>query len=254
LNIKKEPSIMEINAKSQRALLWASLILSQIYTIGYVYLVDFWPPMPPMLDASQVAELYARHNLQFRAGTVLMMLSSAFYLLFTVVVGAQIARCEKGYPIWSKLQLLGGTLGTLMLNFPPFIWSVAAFTVDGDPAITRVIHAAGWLCFVSTPTFFMLQMIAIGVIAFSKNNDSLSAFPRWLGYISFWTALGSVFGLAAVLFKIGPFAWNGALAFYLPLVVFAVWFVSLYVSLFKAIGRQERAARPLQGSYQSQYV
>jgi hypothetical protein len=236
-SIKKGKTEMHSTAKTQKWLLWSSLLLSQPYTVAYVYLLNFWPPVSPTLSPEQVVALYAGHNIEFRAGAALMMLSGAFYLLFTVVLAAQLARCETGFRLWSKLTLTGGTLATCSLVFPPFMWAVAAFTVERDAGLTMILHEIGWLSFVATPTFFVLQMIAIGVIAFSGDQSPRPLFPRWLGYVSLWTALGSVFGLAALVFKTGPFAWNGALAFYLPLIVFAIWFVSLYISLFKAISR-----------------
>ena len=232
---------MEIDAKSQRALLWATIVLSQVYTWAYVYLVDFWPPVSPTLDANQVLELYTRHPLQFRAGTVLMMLSGAFYLPFAMVVSAQMARVEKGYPIWSKFQMTASTLGTWLFAFPPFLWAVAAFSVERDPALTLLMHEMGWLCFVAPASYFPMQLIPIGVVAFSRHNNANSAFPRWLGYLTFWTALGGVFGNACVMFKTGPFAWNGALAFYLPLTIFSVWLIAMLITLFRTISRQEHA-------------
>jgi hypothetical protein len=39
-------------------------------------------------------------------------------------------------------------------------------------------------------------------------------------------------------FKTGPFAWNGLLAFWLPISAFAVWFVVIFLVLKKAIYRE----------------
>ena len=234
---------MEINAKSQRALIWTFVALSQVYTWSYVYLVGFWPPPSPALDATQVLQMYAQHNMQFRVGVVLMMLSGAFFLPLIIVISAQMARCEKGYPLWSKLQLTTGTLGTWLFAFPPFLWGVAAFSVERDPALTLLMHEFSWLCFVTPPSYFAMQMIPIGIVSFSKDNDVNSPFPRWLGYLTFWMALTGSFGVAAILFKSGPFAWNGLFPFYLPIAVYSVWLVSICITLFGAIKRQEQAAK-----------
>ena len=42
-------------------------------------------------------------------------------------------------------------------------------------------------------------------------------------------------------FKTGPFAWNGLLAFWVPLVIFFVWFLVMFVALLKTIREQESA-------------
>ena len=234
---------MEINAKSQRALIWTFIALSQVYTWSYVSLVGFWPPPSPALDAAAVLQMYADHNMQFRVGIILMMFSGAFFLPLTVVISAQMARLEKGYPIWSKLQLTTGTLGAWLFAFPPFLWGVAAFSVERAPELTLLVHEMGWLCFVVPPSYFAMQMIPIGVVTFSKDNNDSSPFPRWFGYLTFWMAVSGSFGAAAMLFKTGPFAWNGLFPFYLPIIIFSAWLVSLCCTLFPAIRRQEQLAQ-----------
>jgi len=229
--------------KSQRALLWIAIAFSQIYTWSFVYLLDFWPPVSPTLTAAQVLALYSQHNMQFRSGIALMMISGAFCQPFNVVVAAQMARCETGYPLWSRMQLSAGTLGTWLFAFPPFLWGVAAFSVDRNPQITLLVHELAWLCFVTPPTYFALQLIPIAVIALSNKNPSDCAFPRWIGYLTIWTAISASTGVMAMLFKTGPFAWNGILSFYMPLTIFSTWLISMVITMFRAIGRQERAAK-----------
>lgn len=232
---------MHIDAKSQRALLWVFIILSTIYSTAYVSLLDFWPPISPALNAEEVLRLYSEHNMRFRTGVVLMMLSAGFYIPLTVVISGQMERYEKGYPIWSRVQLIAGMLGTWLFAFPPFMWGVAAFTVERDPALTLVLHEIAWLCFVTPPSYFAMQVIPIGVVAFSKYNDDMSPFPRWFGYLTFWMAVSGSFGIAAMLFRTGPFAWNGWFSFYTPLFIFLIWLVALMFTMFRAIGQQEAA-------------
>jgi hypothetical protein len=240
-----------MDAKGQRALLWIFIALSQIYTWSYVFLLNFWPPVPATLSATQIVDLYAQHNMQFRIGVVLMMISGAFCQPFNVVVAAQMARCEGQSPLWSRMQLSTGTLGTWLFGFPPFLWGVAAFSVDRNPQLTVLIHEFAWLCFVTPPTYFALQLIPIGVVSLSRSNQSDTAFPHWIGFLTIFTALGSSSGVMAMLFRSGPFAWNGIIAFYLPLTLFSSWLICMTVNLFRAIGRQERAAHSKRGPRES---
>jgi hypothetical protein len=41
-------------------------------------------------------------------------------------------------------------------------------------------------------------------------------------------------------FKEGPFGWNGILAFFVPLVVFAIWIAVMVVLLRQAINAEEQ--------------
>jgi len=65
-------------------------------------------------------------------------------------------------------------------------------------------------------------------------------FPRWLGYLSFWAAASFLFGGLNPLFRSGPMAYDGLLAWWLGLIVFTVWIVAVtYSLLFVAIPQQE---------------
>ena len=235
---------MHINAKSQRALLWVFLIGANIYTLAFWKLMGFFPPVPANLSDAEIVPLYADHNIQFLIGAVIMMASAGFQIPLIIVVAAQMARLEKGYALWSKMQLVAGTLGTWLFAFPPFLWGVTAFTVERDPALTQMLHEMAWLCFVTPPTYFALQVFPMAIVAMSKdNNDPLSAFPRWFGYLTFWEGIAGIFGMMGMLFKVGPFAWNGWFAFYLPVVTFAIWLACLLPLLFRGIRLQEAAAK-----------
>jgi hypothetical protein len=49
-------------------------------------------------------------------------------------------------------------------------------------------------------------------------------------------------GFAVGLFKVGPFAWNGVIAFWVPAVVFGIWFNLMIFAMLKAI-KQDVLAR-----------
>jgi hypothetical protein len=232
---------MEINAKSQRGMIWVFMIMSTIYSVAYWKLLKFFPPVAANLSPPEIAKLYSENNMEFRSGVAIMMLTAGFYIPLTVVISAQLARLEKGYPLWSKMQLIAGMLGTWLFAFPPFMWGVTAFTVERDPALTSILHEIAWLCFVTPPSYFALQVFPIAIVSMSKDNRSDSPFPRWFGYLTFWMGVTGSFGVAAMLLKTGPFAWNGWFSFYLPLFAFFLWLSCLIPLLFRAIRQQEAA-------------
>lgn len=83
----------------------------------------------------------------------------------------------------------------------------------------------------------------MGIISLSRNNAGTehSPFPRWLGYLTLWMLACAELGTLAMIFKTGPFAWNGFFTFWLPLTIYAVWYTALTTLMLKAITRQERA-------------
>jgi hypothetical protein len=232
-----------IDARTQRALIWLTLILIAIFSAGYMML-GFFPPPEPTATAEQIKELYASHNMQSRVGVVLCLFSGAFLLPWSVVVAAQMARLEKGVPLWAILQFGAGILGTIFLWGPPLFWGTAAFSVERDPSLTLLMHEVGWLTFITPLCAFPMQLVAVGVVSLGKKeeDDKVSAFPRWIGYLTLWQAVQSLGGLAAMLFKSGAFAWNGLFPFYLPLTLYGVWTVALAYTMLRAIRHQETLA------------
>lgn len=232
-----------MSTKSQKALIWAGVILSLIYFGGYALLMGFLPPPSPSMGAAEVARMYSQNILQFRIGVVLMVISGGFYLPWTVVISVQMARYEKDIPVWSIMQGLGGALGTALFIAPPLFWGVAAFSPERDPAVTLIMHELAFLTFITPVSVFPLQLVSIAVIGLSKKDDVHSAFPRWVGYFTFWMIVSGECGVAALLFKSGPFAWNGLFPFWLPLILFGAWLSALVFTMLRAIGHQEQAAR-----------
>ena len=234
---------MRIDTRSQRALIWAGVIMANVFTLAFVYLLEFWPLPAPTMGAADVLTLYTRHNLQFKFGVVVMCLSSCFFLPWAVVICAQMARIEKGFPLWTLLAAMANTLGVWLFSFPPILWGVASFMMERNSEITLLMHQFGWLCFVAPANYFLLQTIPLTVVSLSRHNTSAdTAFPRWLGWLTIWTGILGSSGVMAFVFNVGPFAWNGIISFYLPLVVFTGWIIAFVTCLLRAIRLQESAA------------
>ena len=229
--------------KLQRWLIVITIILANLYAAAFI-MMGLLPVPSPSLALEQVIEIYAENNLQFRIGVCIMIVTGAWYLPWSVVLCLQMARIEKGVPVMSIVQVLASTNGTWLFAIPPVFWGVVAFSIDRDPSLSMLMHEFSWLYFVTPASFFLFQLIPIAVVSLSKDNtDPHSPFPRWLGWLTVWSAITGELGFLAQLFKSGPFAWNGLFPFYLPIAVFTVWVVCLVVTLWKSLKYQELSAQ-----------
>lgn len=231
-----------MNATSQRVMIWAGMLLSGVYTVGFAFLMNLFPLPPPLLGVEEVVHLYTQNNLQFLIGAALMMVSGCFMLPWVVVLYAQMSRYEKGTPVWAILQGMAGTLQTGLFIVPPFFWGLAAFSPQRDPGLTVMLHEAGFISFIVPICTMTLVVIPVSVICFMRKSDTHSAFPRWLGYIGLLQATEGQLGVMALLFKSGPFAWNGLFPFFLPVGLFGAWITPLLFLLLRAIRHQEMEA------------
>ena len=229
---------------SQRVLIWTSIVVSTVYGISLIFLMGFWPfPPSPSLDTAHVLDLYMRHRAQFKFGVVVAVLSSGLYLPFVVAVTAQMARLEKGFPVWAIMQLLAGLMGAWAFSIPSTLWGITQFYLERNPEITFFMNQFSWLFFVTPANFIWLQCIPIAIISFSSaNSEKYSAFPRWTGWLTLFQTFCGCAPILALVFNSGPFAWNGVFAFYIPLTTYLVWYLVLSFNMLRAIGYQEREA------------
>jgi hypothetical protein len=234
------------NVRTQRFLVWLTLALTVVFSVAYVGLMRFFPPPAANLPADQVAELYRAHNVQFRVGVILGLISGGFLLPLTLVISIQMARLERGVPIWALMQGAAGALGITFIWLPVLIWGVAAFSAERAPELTLLMHEFGWLTFITPLSLFPLQLLGIIIVAFAKaEDDRYSAFPRWIGYLTALVALESFCGPMAMLFKTGIFSWAGLLPFYLPFFLFFGWIAAICFTILRALRQQERGAAGL---------
>jgi hypothetical protein len=227
---------------TQRFMMWLAIALTLVFAVAWVGLMGFFPPPRADLAADKVAELYTLHNVRFRIGVILALIAGGFLVPISIVISVQMARLEKGLPLWAILQGTTGTIGSIFIWLPALLWGVAAFTPERPAEVTALMHEFAWLSFITPLSLFPMQLIGIAVVCFTKDeDDSVSAFPRWLGYLTVWQAIQSFGGPIAMLFKQGIFAWNGLLPFWLPFSLFSVWYAAICWTILRALRHQQTA-------------
>jgi hypothetical protein len=231
-----------MTARSQRVLLWWGLTFTVIYGLVWWRLFHMMPPPTAKWSADEIARFYVQNGSEIKIGATICSWTSGFMVPIAVVVAVQIARHEKGKPVWAALALAGGTLMSIPLVLPPIYWGVAAFTPTRAPEITAIMHELAMLTFVTTDQYYIFMWVAIAVVALIPNTVVHTPFPRWFGYYTAWTALMFEAGAIAFLTRSGPFAWNGLLAFWSPVVTFFAWMIVMAVLLFKAIALQDEVS------------
>lgn len=231
-----------MNTRAQRILLWWGLAWTLVYGLVWWRLLHMMPPPTARLTADEIARFYLENGGEIKIGAMICGWTGGFMVPIAIVVAAQIARLEKGFPVWAAAAFAGGTLMSVPLVLPPIFWGTAAFTPTRSPEITAIMHELAMLTFVTTDQYYIFMWVAITAASLFPATARHSPFPRWFGYYTAWTALMFETGAVAFLTRSGPFAWNGLLAFWLPVITFFAWIVVAAAMLFRAISAQEKAA------------
>lgn len=231
-----------MNTKSQLFCAWCGVGFVVLFTLGWWIIANYVPPMSPTLTSTEVAAFYQQNTNAIRFGLMLTMISAALTAPWVAVIAVQLKRIEGEFPVLTYTQLVAGAVGIVVLLLPPLIWTTVAFRPDRDPELMLLMNDFGWLLFIMTFSPAFIQNLVIALAIFS-DQGAVPVFPRWLAYFNIWVAILFIPGGLITFFKVGPFAWNGLLAFWLPLIIFFAWFLVMFLALLKTIKAQSNTAQ-----------
>ncbi len=225
----------------QRLFTWSGIVGVVVFFVGFVF-AGFIPPPSPSLTPTAVAAHYVEHANGVRFGMVLTLISGMFVMPMVGVISAQIRRIEGISSAVVYAQISAGAVGTVFFFLGAVAFLTAAYRPERAIELTYVLNDFSWIMAVITWPPACMQCLIIGIAVLSDPGRP-PVFPRWVGFLNFWVAIGFVPSGLLPFFKSGPFAWNGLLVFWLAGSVFGAWFIAMTVVLLKAIRQEETATR-----------
>lgn len=225
-----------MNTKIQLYCVWAGPVFLVLYALCF-FMAGYLPPHAPTLGAEEVSSFYDLHRNQTRAGLVLCMILSMLLFPWYAVIAVQMAQIEGRFPVLAIMQFGTGALLIVFFVVCSMFWIIAAWQPGLNPELLKIIHDGSWLIFVMVFPEYTLQLTCIAIAGFMDKREQ-PLLPRWACYFNLWVAFTGIGGGLAVFFKTGPFAWNGVIGFWLPVIFFTIWLFTMAVLLYRAIQRQ----------------
>ena len=223
--------------KVQRVLIWTGPAMVLLWLGAFVFIAGFIPPSAPSDTATEVVLRYTRDHNAIKLGMVISMLGSALLVPWAVAISGQLKRID-GAKALADVQMVSCALLSLEFITPIGVWMAAAFRYDDRaPDVTQALHDLGWILFVTVIWSMWIQLLAIGA-AILIDRSPEPVLPRWLGYLQIWVAILVLPAGIVLFFKNGPFAWNGLVGIYLPLVAYVIWIIATTVVVDRALVRQ----------------
>ena len=224
--IKKVRSEMDdsVLRKVNLAGAWCGVAYVVLLLVGWWVVGGFLPLLSPSESAAQIAAFFRTNTVELRLGMVIMMWGAGAFIPFTATISDYIAKIEGRSGPLSKTFLLSGYTNAMLTFYPPLLWIANTFRSTERPDdMIFMLNDVAYLQFIGglaiiMPMFFVLALVAL------INKTPKPVFPRWTAYVSIMTFVALLPGQALFFFKSGPFAWNGLLAFWVPLTVFGCWF------------------------------
>ena len=214
---------------------WGGIAFSTMFFLGFLVIARFIPPLSPGDSAAQIAALYRVHTQSIRTGILLGFVGTIFLMAFGAAITGQIRRIQGVSRTIVYLQVASVAVAVVLVIFPMPAWWTAAYRPElwSDQTIL-LLNDYAWIIFVIGFVPFVAFFIATGYAILSDEADR-PLYPRWAGYLSVFLGMVQSSAAPLVYFKDGPFAWNGLIAFWMPVVEFFTWFIVFTVLTLKAI-------------------
>ncbi|WP_280834335.1 hypothetical protein [Mycolicibacterium frederiksbergense] len=193
------------------------------------------PPRPDVTAADKVA-FFAEHGVTIKIGFCLLLILLGGAAMTNGLVAYQIKRMTVGSAFaYAYIGGMGvGALPGFLLVAVCFL--TAAFRPDRDPELISLLYDLGMLSYNGSLGCFTAAYLVFAIaILYDKNK----IFPAWFAYVTIWQIITEVIASQMFIFRSGPFAWNGSIAFWWAVVVFSVWLSALIVLLRQAAMREE---------------
>jgi hypothetical protein len=173
-------------------------------------------PTPPDLNspAQDWASYFLGHHDGVRSSIVVLSVAMFFFIWFLGTL-TSVLRIATGSPRLPSIAFAGGILGAACLLVGLSAEAVAAFRPQGvDPLITRAMNDIFVMVGVAAIPAFVAFFAATSVVILRTG-----AFPGWLGWLLVIAAAVQPLTFGALFTESGAFAGDGALGFFVPLIV-----------------------------------
>ena len=203
--------------------LWCAPIFTVLIAVGWLGLAHFWLPAAADLDPSATKAFFVEaHRDGMLWGNSLLIVACAFLVVASIQFGLLLADLEGARPLWSITTAASGILIALIVFLNAGFWIGAAYRAEAPPAVVVALNDVAWLGFLLGWVFLSLQMVATAIVALGEAAPE-RMIPPWLSKASLVGAVLLACAGGPAFTHSGPFAYHGALAFYMPMVIWGLW-------------------------------
>ncbi|MBV9090912.1 MAG: hypothetical protein JO044_13595 [Mycobacteriaceae bacterium] len=231
------------NPKRELWLAWWTIVaFYQLYVLVFFVLTRTQPPPSPGWDAARVVQWFNHNHDGVLIGFAIIFLITGMTAPPNALIAYSMRRMSVSRVFaytYLVLYSLSAIPGMLLMCI---VLTVGAMRPDRNANLISWLYDFAFLSFEGTMGVFLIgSLVWMVAILIDKNR----VFPKWFGYLNLCNALTEVVVSPAWIFKRGVFAWNGLIAWWIDMVVFAVYTGVFIVLLRKMIQREDFGTGPL---------
>lgn len=222
-----------MNTNMQRFGACCAFLSMGLFFLGLIS-AGFLPALAPSLTPNELAEVYKSNHTGILLGGLLIVVAAGFCGPFVAEIFLQLRRMEGARPIGAFGQLASGIANIQFFIFPGLLFVVVAYRPDRPVDSLSSLNDLAWIVTMLPWTVGAMQCVCIGWSILAHGNAA-TPYPRWLGYFNIWIAIGMASSSVIPFFKVGPFAWNGVVGFWIPAAVFGLWELVMGIMTLRAV-------------------
>ena len=212
-----------------------------LFGVVFVLLLRVIPPPRADVGYAYMTHYFATHRTTILIGLGLLCLIFGGHAVANGFVTYHMKRMSSG-PTFAYVYMGGLAVGTLPgMLLVAVCWGAAVLRPDREPRIIALLYDLGMLSFNGSLGCFATAYLAFAIAILVDKNG---IFPKWLAYLTIWQIITEVIATQMWQQTSGPFAWNGSIAFWLAVIVFAVWLNCQGLMLKKATDEHPAGSRP----------
>lgn len=216
------------------------VIFYNIFGLVFFVMTRTQPPPKAWWGLPRIVEWFNDNHWGLLAGFGIIFVFGALATASTALITYSIRRMSVSpafawtYLIIYSLAAVPGMLLTCIALV------VGAMRPDRSPELIGLLYDLGFLAFSGTMGIFLIGSL-IWAIAILLDENGI--FPKWFGYFNICNALTEVVVATCVVYKTGPFAWNGTISFYINFVVFGIY-TGVFITLLQKLAQRDDMADP----------
>lgn len=225
--------------KCELWLAWYTMVVFyNIFFIVFFIVTRTQPPPKAWWGPERIVEWFDDNRLGLLAGFGVIFFMGPVVIAATALITYSMRRMSVSpayaytYLILYSLAAVPGMLLTCITLV------VGAMRPERDPTLLATLYDIGFLSFSGTMGIFLIGSVIWAVAILLDENQVL---PKWFGYFNICNALTEVVVATCCIYKVGSFAWDGAIAYYINMVVFGIY-TGVFITFLKIMIEREDPA------------
>lgn len=208
---------------------WTIIVFYNIFAVAFFVLSRTQPPPKAWWGPARVAQWFDHNHSGILVGFGAAFLIAGFSCAANSLIAYSMRRMSVS-PIFAYSYLVIYSLAAvpgMLLTCIALV--VGAMRPDRDLALISLLYDMGFLSFSGTMGIFLVGSVVWAIAILLDKN---CVFPKWFGYLNICNAFTEVVVAPCWIFKDGPLAWNGIIAFYINMVVFGIY-TGVFIQLLR---------------------